>query len=317
MITNNFYMTKLGLDTQRVYNSKSGEYILITKSTGEFGQFVKILEKMNKLNLNDSTYYDGDSSEDEDEDGNENENEYDSGSGSDYNENGDIELGDMTSNNDKNIHQYSGATVRNRVNNSKFSHTLCEESEITENSDRKNDNKKKEEWYGISDPGIFKNYQVFKCLRGMDGVFMYYIKKRVLDENKESINSNISKEKKEAYMEIFQYCRDNFSNTMDYCMLIDSFINDTEEFLKIFYEEDRSSNSNDVTISIEKINEEENQNNNNNNNNSKLYNSQKEYLLNVLEKIKQKRKDFITYEYDFINTNNNNDNDNNNTGKNK
>ena len=299
MIKNKIYKENLDVDTEKITNYKTKESFILTRSSGEFAHFVKLLSLMKQLtidsyhlNPNEDEYEDED--EDEDEDENEDEDEDDDediNGGSDDVEKNDannIELKDISSLTTTS-HIYANADIRNRGNNNnpKINQTLSE-SLPTE--------KKEEEWYKISQPGIYEIYKIFINLRGMSGIVMYYIKQFVQNNNNELTTDET--QKKKIYQELYEWCQKNFSKTLQYTILVDSFVNEMEKFLQ----KKNDVNSQHHIIEIKHVNPVNNNNNNNHNQDEdQKIDDQIDYFLNLIEQIKEKRKGFITYEYDNVN----------------
>ena len=306
MSRNTFYKINLDVDTEKITNSKTKESFILTRSTGEFAHFVKLLSLMNKLTID--SYHLNTNSEDEDEDEyeyeyeDEDEDEYEGGSSDDdvdddveKKDTDNIELKDISSSLTTTSHIYANADIRNRGNNNpKINQTLSERL-LTEKNDTVTE--KKEEWYKISQPGIYEIYQLFKHLRGMDGIVMYNIKQFAQNNDE----STTDKTQQKVYQELYGWCQKNFSKTLEYHILVDSFINEIEKFLQ--KKNDVNDNSQDHIIEINHVNSV---NNNQDEDEDQKIDHQIDhhYFLKLIKRIKEKRKEFITYEFDIVNDNN-------------
>jgi len=304
MIKNKFYKENLDVDTERITICKTKESFVLTRSSGEFAHFAKLLSLMKELtidsyhfNTNDEDEYE-DEDEDEDEDGDEDE-DIDGGSDDDVEKNDadDIELKDISSSLTTTSHIYANADIRNRGNNnSKINQTLSERL-LTEKNDTVTE--KKEEWYKISQPGIYEIYQLFKHLRGMDGIVMYNIKQFAQNNDE----STTDKTQQKVYQELYGWCQKNFSKTLEYHILVDSFINEIEKFLQ--KKNDVNDNSQDHIIEINHVNSVNNNQDGDEDEDQKIdHQIDHHYFLKLIKRIKEKRKEFITYEFDIVNDNN-------------
>ncbi|KKN25094.1 hypothetical protein LCGC14_0888310 [marine sediment metagenome] len=302
MIKNKFYKENLDVDTERITICKTKESFVLTRSSGEFAHFAKLLSLMKELtidsyhfNTNDEDEYED---EDEDEDGDEDE-DIDGGSDDDVEKNDadDIELKDISSSLTTTSHIYANADIRNRGNNnSKINQTLSERL-LTEKNDTVTE--KKEEWYKISQPGIYEIYQLFKHLRGMDGIVMYNIKQFAQNNDE----STTDKTQQKVYQELYGWCQKNFSKTLEYHILVDSFINEIEKFLQ--KKNDVNDNSQDHIIEINHVNSVNNNQDGDEDEDQKIdHQIDHHYFLKLIKRIKEKRKEFITYEFDIVNDNN-------------